>query len=68
MQFLTILGKGNPNTSTDFQEAVESLVCCFLCIKMSPKKGNTPKGVFKRNIVPPLEGLWWIDGEEFNLF
>ena len=59
MQFLTIVGKGNPNTSTDFQEAVEALYAVSYAIKMGLKKGSTPKGYFEY-VVPPLEGLWWI--------
>jgi hypothetical protein len=66
MNFLTIVGKGNPKTSNDFQEAVEALYNVSYSIKMSPKKGNIPKGYFEY-VVPPLEGLWWIRGEEFNL-
>ena len=66
MNFLTIVGKGNPNTSTDFQGSAEALYAVSYAIKMSPKKGNTPKGYFEY-VVPPLEGLWWISGKEFSL-
>lgn len=38
MNFLTIMGKGNPNTSKDFQEAVEALYAVSYSIKMRPKK------------------------------
>ena len=66
MNFLTIIGKGNPNNSEEFQKAVEALYAVSYAIKMSPKKGDTPKGYFEY-VVPPLEGLWWISGKEFNL-
>ncbi|KYC45894.1 MAG: Bacterial transcription activator, effector binding domain [Candidatus Methanofastidiosum methylothiophilum] len=66
MNFLTIQGKGNPNTSKDFQGAVEALYAVSYSIKMSSKKANTSNGYFEY-VVPPLEGLWWISGEEFNL-
>lgn len=66
INFLIILGKGNPNTSAEFQEAVEALYALSYAIKMSPKKGEIPKGYFEY-VVPPLEGLWWISGKEFNL-
>lgn len=66
MNFLTIRGKGNPNSSEEFQEAVEAIYAVSYSIKMSPKKGTTPKGYFEY-VVSPLEGLWWISGEEFNL-
>ena len=38
MNFLTIIGKGNPNNSEEFQEAVEALYAVSYSIKMSPKK------------------------------
>ncbi|MCC7573085.1 MAG: GyrI-like domain-containing protein [Candidatus Methanofastidiosum sp.] len=66
MNFLAVAGKGNPNTSNDFQEAVEALYTVSYSIKMGLKKGNIPKGYFEY-VVPPLEGLWWISGEEFKL-
>lgn len=66
MNFLTYSGKGNPNTSKDFQEGVESIYAVSYAIKMSPKRGFVPEGYFDY-VVPPLEGLWWIKGEKFDL-
>ncbi len=66
MNFITITGKGNPNTSNLFQEAIDSLYKVSYSIKMNQKKGKTIEGYFEY-VVPPLEGLWWINGKEFNL-
>lgn len=65
MNFLMVEGKGNPNNSKEFQDAIEVLYSLSFAIKMMPKKGETPKGYFEY-VVPPLEGLWWTDGKEFD--
>ena len=57
MNFLMIDGKGNPNTSKEFGNAVEALFSLAYKIKFMIKKG-------KEQIdygVLPLEGLWWMD-------
>lgn len=57
MNFLMIDGKGDPNTSKEYKEAIEALFSVSYKIKFSIKKG-------KRAIdysVMPLEGLWWVD-------
>jgi hypothetical protein len=55
MNFLMIDGKGDPNTSQTFQDAVESLYALSYAIKFMVKKGElaVDYGVL------PLEGLWW---------
>ncbi len=65
MNFLMIDGQGDPNNNETFQKAVEALYSLSYGIKMLPKKGIVPEGYFDY-VVPPLEGLWWIDGEEFS--
>lgn len=66
LNFLMIDGKGNPNTSLDFQDAIEALYNISYGIKMMPKKGVTPNGYFNY-VVPPLEGLWNTnDGSKFD--
>lgn len=65
MNFVMIEGKGNPNNSKEFQDAVEVLYNISFTIKMMPKKGEILKGYFEY-VVPPLEGLWWTDGKEFD--
>lgn len=63
MLFIMAGGKGNPNTSAEYANAVEALYGIAYTIKMSKMSGNTPKGYFDF-VVPPLEGLWRIEGEE----
>ncbi len=63
MKFLQIDGKGDPNdVGGDYQQALELLYALAYTIKMSPKSGNAPKDYFEY-VVPPLEGLWWLDGD-----
>lgn len=66
MNFIMVDGKGDPNNSTDFQQAVELLYGLSYTIKMSKKKGKEPAGYFEY-VVPPLEGLWWVNDEFFSL-
>ncbi len=54
-QFLMIDGKGDPNTSQEYQDAVETLYGIAYKIKFLSKiLGND-------YVVSPLEGLWWAD-------
>ena len=57
MNFLMIDGKGDPNTSAEYQEAVEALYSIAYTLKFMVKKGDLAidYGVL------PLEGLWWMD-------
>jgi hypothetical protein len=57
MNFLMIDGKGDPNTSQAFQDAVEALYSLAYTVKFMIKKGaaGIDYGVM------PLEGLWWVD-------
>jgi hypothetical protein len=55
MNFLMIDGEGDPNTSKQFQDAVEALYSLSYTLKFMIKKG--PKAVDYG--VMPLEGLWW---------
>ncbi len=64
MTFIMADGRGNPNDEEgEFQRAVELLYALTYTIKMSPKSGNAPEGYFEY-VVPPLEGLWWMDDPE----
>ncbi len=59
MNFLMIDGRGNPNTSMEFQEAVEALFSVAYTLKFTIKKiEEVDYGVM------PLEGLWWSDEHE----
>ena len=56
-KFLMVDGEGDPNTSKDYAEAVESLFAVSYTAKFMLKKGNEPRDYG----VMPLEGLWWAD-------
>jgi hypothetical protein len=62
LQFLMLDGTGNPNTSSDYQAAIETLYALSYGIKFALK----PRGY--EYSVPPLEGLWWMDDmNEFTM-
>ena len=56
-KFLMVDGEGDPNTSKDYAEAVESLFAVSYTAKFMLKKGNEARDYG----VMPLEGLWWAD-------
>ncbi|MGX7420372.1 GyrI-like domain-containing protein [Carnobacterium gallinarum] len=56
MNYLTIDGAGNPN-STEFSKLVEALYAYSYAIKLSPKKAMEPEGYFDYTVFP-LEGFW----------
>jgi hypothetical protein len=55
MNFLMIDGHGDPNTSPDYQAALETLYGMAYGIKFALK----PQGI--EYVVPPPEGLWWME-------
>lgn len=57
MNFLTIDGAGDPNTSQEFKDAIEALYGVSYTLKFMIKQGETAVDYG----VPPLEGLWWAD-------
>jgi hypothetical protein len=59
MNFLMADGAGDPNTSPDFQAAVEALYSLSYTLKFMIKKGQ---GI--DYAVLPLEGLWWAEDME----
>ena len=65
MTFITVDGKGNPNTSVEYQNALEILYGLSYAIKMSKKSNTQPIGYFEY-VVPPLEGLWWGEDGYFD--
>jgi len=65
MNFIMLDGTGDPNGNQGFQQAVEVLCGLSFTIKMSKMKNKQPEGYFDY-AVPPLEGLWWIDGGGFS--
>jgi hypothetical protein len=64
MKFLMIDGRGNPNISPQYAQAVEALFALAYALKFKIKKSEA--GV--DYAVMPLEGLWWTeDMSQFNL-
>ena len=62
MSFLMIDGHGDPNTAQEYQDAVEALYAVAYRLKFTSK---SEKG--KEYVVPPMEGLWWVENmEEFS--
>ena len=59
LKFLMIDGKGNPNTSQAFQEAMQALYGMSYTLKFASKKDL---GI--DYTVMALEGLWWADDME----
>lgn len=63
MNFLMIDGKGNPNTSVAYSQAIEALYAVAYTLKFMVKKG--PLAIDYG--VMPLESLWWVeDMREFD--
>jgi len=56
LAYLMIDGRGDPNTATEYREAVEALYSVAYAAKFAIKRapGGVDFGVL------PLEGLWWI--------
>jgi len=62
MQFLMIDGVGDPNKSQKYAQAIEALYSMSYGIKFAIKRTG------QDYIVPPLEGLWWMeDMHEFSM-
>lgn len=58
-RYLMVDGHGDPNTSSEFTAAVESLYPIAYKLKFTSKKA-----LMRDYVVPPLEGLWWADDME----
>lgn len=65
MVFIMSDGEGDPNTSASYKNAMEVLYGLSYSIKMSKMNSIQPEGYFEY-VVPPLEGLWWIEGDAFD--
>lgn len=65
MTFIMVDGVGDPNTSKSYKNAIEVLYGLSWGIKMSKMDNTQPDGYFEY-VIPPLEGLWWIDGYVFD--
>jgi hypothetical protein len=61
IHFVSVEGKGDPNDKNgEYSKAIELLYTIQYTIKMSKKGKEIPAGYFDY-VVPPLEGLWWVD-------
>ena len=61
MQFLMVDGQGDPNTAQAYQDAMQALYGAAYTLKFISKLE-----LGRDYVVPPLEGLWWVD--DMNLF
>ena len=61
MNFLMVDGQGDPNSSQDYQDALEGLYGMAYTLKFKSKLE-----LQKDYTVPPLEGLWW--AEDVSVF
>lgn len=57
MNYLMINGKGDPNTSKAYMDAIEALYAVSYTLKFMSKKNEHDY------VVMPLESQWWMDGE-----
>src|SRR5262245_32393422 len=55
MNFLMVDGRGDPNTTLEYQQAVEGLYSLAYALKFAGKKSGVDYPVM------PLEGLWWME-------
>jgi len=63
MKFLMIDGQGDPNTSKEYQDAMQTLFPVVYKTKFVNKKEKS-----QDYVVMPLEGLWWVNNmEDFSM-
>jgi hypothetical protein len=55
LQFVMVDGRGNPNTSPEYEAAVSAIYAVSYKLKF------ISKGKGRDFVVPPLQGLWWAD-------
>jgi hypothetical protein len=58
--FLMVDGAGDPNTSSEFREAMEAIFTSSFTLKFMFKQGKLGRKVPDYGVMPP-EGLWWMD-------
>jgi len=61
LQYVMVDGSGNPNTSPRFQEAMSGLYPVAFTLRFAIK--DEEQVAYS---VMPLQGLWWLPGEEFE--
>lgn len=57
LHYLMIDGRGDPNTSQEYADAVQALYAVSYAIKFMMKKSEAGSDY----VVMPLEGLWWAE-------
>ena len=63
MNYVAVRGHGDPNAHDgEYQAAIGMLYAVAFTIKMSYKGAHQIPGYFEY-VVPPLEGLWWQEGQ-----
>lgn len=63
MNYLMIGGEGDPNTSKEYQDAIEALFSASFKVKFISAKEAS-----QDYVVMLLEGLWWVENmENFNI-
>lgn len=64
MNFLAVRGSGNPNEEDgEYKKSIGLLYAVAFTIKMSKLGSHKLEGYFDY-VVPPLEGLWWMEGTQ----
>lgn len=64
MNYIAVRGKGNPNEPEgEYKASIGLLYGIAFTIKMSDKGNHRIEGYFSY-VVPPLEGLWWQEGQD----
>ena len=58
MKYFMIDGLGNPNTAQEYKDAIETLYAISYTLKMKIVKKSS---INRDYVVPPLEGLWYMD-------
>ena len=68
MSYVAVRGKGNPNAEGgEYQNALPPLYGVAYAIKMSKKGPREIEGYFDF-VVPPLEGFWWQDRADGEIY
>lgn len=66
MNFIMVDGNGNPNDEDgEYKKAVELLYALSYTIKMSKDIKKELDNYFNY-VVPPLEGLWWLEDDDMD--
>ncbi len=67
VNYLAVRGHGDPNAEGGkYKASIGLLYAIAFTLKMSYKGGRKIDGYFPY-VVPPLEGLWWQDGQKGDL-